>query len=120
MAAIRDTTQFGADVVIECAGRPETVRAALAAARRGGRVLLFGVCPRDAHVAVSPYELFLHELTLLGSYLNPFTHARALDLLASGRVQADPLLTHRLPLREFARAMALAGQAEAVKIVVAP
>ena len=37
-AAIRDLTIFGADVVIECVGRPETATAAIGYARRGGTV----------------------------------------------------------------------------------
>ncbi len=117
--AVRDLTGIGADLVIECVGHPGTVAQALTLPRRGGRVLLFGVNPKEAEVPIRPYEVFLNELTIIGSYINPCTHARAIDLVASGRVKVDPLVSHRLPLDDFPRAMEIAEAGGAVKIMVA-
>jgi len=119
-ATVRERTEIGADVVIECVGNPRTVAQALDLARRGGRVVLFGVNPKEAEVAVRPYDVFLNELTIVGSYVNPYTHARAIELLASGRVQVRELISHRFPLAQFAQAMALAAGGGAVKVLVEP
>lgn len=119
-AAVMERTGIGADVVIECVGSPRTVAQAIGLARRGGRVVLFGVSPRDAEVPVRPYDVFLNELTIVGSYVNPFTHARAIELLATGRVSVRDLVSHRVPLAEFGQAMALAERGGGVKILVQP
>ncbi len=117
-AEVMALTEIGADVVIECAGRPETVAQALTLVRRGGRVLLFGVNPKDASVAIRPYDVFLNELTIAGSYINPFTHSRAIELLAAGRLNAMALISHRLPLERFEEALQTAGSDGAVKVMV--
>ncbi|MBI3945945.1 MAG: zinc-dependent alcohol dehydrogenase family protein [Armatimonadetes bacterium] len=118
-ALVRDQTGIGADVVIECVGSPRTVAQALALPRRGGRVLLFGVNPKDAEVPIRPYDIFLNELAVIGSYINPYTHARAIALIADGRVRVRELVTHRFALADFPAALALAaGPGAAVKVLV--
>lgn len=117
-AAVRRATKIGADVVVECVGRPEAVTAALACARRGGRVVLFGVAEREAEVPLRPYDVFLNELTLIGSYINPFTQARALDLLAGRRINTDAIISDRFPLAEFGEALATAASGKGYKVLV--
>ncbi len=116
--AVLDRTEIGADVVIECVGSARTAEQALGLSRRGGRVVLFGVSPKDAQVPVYPYAVFLNEQSIVGSYINPYTHARAIGLLAGGRVCVREIISHRFVLAEFPRAMELAESGGAVKIMV--
>ncbi len=88
----------GADVVFECAGVVETFEKSMATARRGGTIVVVGVAPRDAVSAIRPYDLFARELRILGSFLNPLTHGRAVELAASGRLDLASLITSELPL----------------------
>ncbi|WP_067935141.1 zinc-dependent alcohol dehydrogenase family protein [Alicyclobacillus kakegawensis] len=85
----------GFDVVIECVGRAETMHAAVEAAGRGGQILLFGVANPDAVIQVRPYQVFAKELTIAGSFVNPYTHRAAVALAAQGRIQMVPLVSHR-------------------------
>jgi L-iditol 2-dehydrogenase len=118
---VRDLTQeAGADAVIECVGGQATAQEAVGLAGPGARVVLFGVAPEADRVAVSPYDLYRREITITGSFVNPFTQAAALALLQSGRVKVAELITHRLPLDELARAFALIESREATKIVIEP
>jgi len=119
-AEVAELTGVGADVVIECAGRLETAQLALKLARRGGTVLQFGVVSPDQLAAVSPYDIYYRELTVRGSFVNPFTHARAIELLASKQVKVMPLVTHRFPLDEAARAFETAQGKDAVKVLLVP
>ncbi len=98
----------GADVVLECAGTTETFEQALALARRGGTVLIFGVAPQGAQAGISPFDVFARELRIVGAYLNPHTHGRAVELVASGRLALAPLVTHQLGLDDVPAAL-LAG-----------
>ncbi len=113
-------THVGADIVVESAGRPETAALALKLARRGGTVLQFGVVGPDSTIAISPYDVFYRELTLCGSFVNPFSHARAIDLLAREKVKVAQLVTHRFPLVSAAEALQTAQGRDAVKILITP
>lgn len=108
----------GADVVLECAGTIETFEQGVAMARRGGTVLVFGVPPPGATARISPYDIFYRELRIVGSYLNPLTHGRAVDMVASGQLQLDPLITHRVGLDEMPGLIAAAPAAGEVKAML--
>lgn len=119
-ALVMDATGIGADVVIECAGSPDTARLALRLARRGGRVLQFGVVRPDASVPISPYDIYFRELTVRGSFVNPFTHSRAVEVVAAGLVEIVSLITHRYSLDDVAEALQTAQSAASVKVVFLP
>lgn len=110
----------GADVVIECAGVAETVEQSFPMARSGGTVVILGVMPRGAKVAVEPFDLLLRELRVLGSFINPFTHRRAADLVASGALDLDRLITRRIGLAEVAEVVRRPAAPEDVKVMVVP
>jgi 2-desacetyl-2-hydroxyethyl bacteriochlorophyllide A dehydrogenase len=111
---------IGADVVIEATGDTASAQAAFDLVRRGGTLLLFGVYPGDARVSVSPFRVNEDELRIVGSLNNPNTHQRAIDLLASGRIVLDGVITHRLGLPELGAAMDRANFPGAGKITIDP
>ena len=55
-----------------------------------------------------------------GSYNNPNTIARALDLLASGRLDADAVVTHRYPLEKGLDAFRSTGGGSCLKVMIEP
>jgi threonine dehydrogenase-like Zn-dependent dehydrogenase len=67
------------------------------------------------------HALYGGEIDVCASYsAGPGDMRRALELIASGRVDPAPLVTHRLPLSETGRALELARRGEAVKALVLP
>ena len=110
----------GADVVIEASGRLGAAESSLALARRGGTVLLFGVYPQDQTMSVSAFRINEDELRIVGSLNNPSTHARAIDLIASGRVVVDHVVTDVLPLDQLELAMDLGNFDSPGKIAIDP
>ena len=109
-----------ADRVFECVGRPETMSAAVEAARPGGTVMWVGVSPPDAEVPVKPYDVFRRELTIRGSYTNPYVMDRALALLASGRLDWRNVVTHRFSLDQFDDAWTVHYEGAGLKVCVQP
>ncbi|HQK91915.1 MAG TPA: zinc-dependent alcohol dehydrogenase family protein [Armatimonadota bacterium] len=103
--SVMGMTGVGADVVIEAAGTRASVTEALRVARKGGTVMWFSVCDADLSVAVEPYDLFMRELTVRTSFTNPFTSARALRLIAAGRVDLTPIISHTFALADFGACM---------------
>ncbi|MBN1401845.1 MAG: zinc-dependent alcohol dehydrogenase family protein [Anaerolineae bacterium] len=114
----------GADVVIEAVGSAATTAQAIDWAAPGATVLWFGVTPPGDTVAVEPNLVFRKELTILGACINPHTHARALALLASGRVLVAPLITRSVDLEALPELLAghgpAAGSGDDIKTVVCP
>ena len=119
-AKVSDITEVGADIVIDCAGTLAASEIAIKLARRGGTVMQFGVVAPDKVARISPFDVYYKELTVLGSFVNPFTHSRAIDLIASRRIDVKPLITHRFSLSDAENAMAMAQSGDAVKIMIAP
>ena len=120
VTAVRDVSGGGADVVIECAGVPETFRTGIAMTRRGGRFVLFGVTPAGLEVPVTPFDLLVNEVSIRPAYLNPFTHGRAVALVASGVLELDRLVTRIIGLDAVGDVVAAAPEAGEIKVIVRP
>lgn len=119
-AAIRGVDPEGADVVYEAAGLPHTAELALSLAKKGGTVVFFGCVEPEYDIRVNPALINERELTIRGSFNNPFTHAAAVELVASRRVQVAPFVSHRFALADFARAFDYFGAPESYKLVILP
>jgi L-iditol 2-dehydrogenase len=110
----------GADVVIECAGVPETVALAPKLARSGGTVVILGVLPQGAKVEIEPFDILFRELAILGSFINPHTHARAAQMIASGVINVDPLISRTVTLDEAPGVIRNPPQPGEIRALVVP
>lgn len=120
-AVLERTGGVGADVVVECVGRPEVWEAAPALAAAGGEVLLYGGCAAGTRAAFDTLRVHYDEVDLKGAFhYRPADVRDAHALLADGRVLAAPLITHRTPLARLEDALSLALDREAIKVAVAP
>lgn len=108
VAAVREATGGrGADAAVEAVGTPAATRLAVELVRPGGTISALGVHHEPA-LALSPAETYDKNLTYRSGRC-PARHylPRLLDLLATGRVDPAPLISHRLPLDRGAEAYAL-------------
>jgi 2-desacetyl-2-hydroxyethyl bacteriochlorophyllide A dehydrogenase len=117
----------GADVVFETVGSTApTLDQAIAMARRGGTVCILGIYTFRPELDVR--SAYAKELTI--TWANSYStwegrseYDIALDLLASGRVNAAPLITHHYALEEIGPAFAAAADKRgsgAIKVMVHP
>jgi L-iditol 2-dehydrogenase len=115
-----DTNGRGADLAIVATGNPKAIQQAVAAVRKGGRVILFGAPPRGAVVSLDVSKLFLREIGFQSSYSTSETEMRmALDLIDAGKIRPSLLITHRLPLERASEALSLAERgSKVVKVIV--
>lgn len=110
----------GADVVIECVGKPFAAEQALAMAGYGATVLLFSVPPVDATVQLPLFDVYQKELKIVGSMINPDTHQRAVNLINSGMINLEKLISHRFGLAEVEDAIKMQMSSESIKVVIHP
>ncbi|ALF55704.1 dehydrogenase [Nostoc piscinale CENA21] len=100
---VKELTQgWGADVVIEATGVPSVWETAIACARPGATVNLFGGCPRDTTITVNTEQLHYSELTLKGVFHNTPEYVRsALSMIASRKLPLELLISEKQPLKDL-------------------
>lgn len=109
-----------ADAVLEAVGTEKTVDLALALTKQGGHVTLIGnITPR---IQIGLQGIVLRELTIRGSCAVAGEYRAALDLTASGRIQAKPLISRIMPLAEGQQAFDALhrGEPGLMKVVLEP
>ena len=110
-----------ADRVIECVGSSHTQEDSLFLVKPGGRVVWFGVANPKAEVRINPFNIYRNEITVLGSFVNPYTTERSIKLLSSGRIKVKNLITHRFRLDQLDEAIkTYLNDENRVKIVMKP
>lgn len=103
-------------LVADATGVPAVVEQMPRYVRSGGKLLYFGVCPPDAEIRIRPYDVYKRDLQIIGSFSLRKTLAPALRLLASGAVQAEPLISHTFRLDDFEHWIHQVGRAETMKL----
>ncbi|MGZ4308301.1 MAG: L-threonine 3-dehydrogenase [Gaiellaceae bacterium] len=112
---------LGFDVVFEMSGAGRAVADAFRIARNGGKVVLFGIPDRPVAIDIAETLIFKNlEVHAVSGRRIFETWYRTRWLLESGVVDLRPLVTHELPLEEFATAFEALEAGEACKIVLYP
>lgn len=118
--AIMDLTEGkGVDVVITANPVPITQAQAIQVAAKAGRIAFFGGLPHDKSENVLNSNMIHYKgLHIIGTTgFAPRHHIMALELINSGRIPGEKLVTHILPLEQFAQGVSLASRGEAMKVV---
>ncbi|HKN52119.1 MAG TPA: zinc-dependent alcohol dehydrogenase family protein [Amycolatopsis sp.] len=108
------------DVAVDCTGAAPAIESAFDKLRRGGRLLVFGVAPAEARIALSPFRIYNDEITVVGSMAVLNSFGAALDLVASGAVDTGALITDVLPLEQYPDALAKMRSGTGLKVQVSP
>ena len=107
------------EVPDDATGRPEVWEQAVDAVGRGGSVLFFGGCAPGTAIRLDTRRTHYEELTLLGAFHHtPEMIRRAVEMLASGALVPDSLISHRMVLEEVGQALALMAKGEALKVLI--
>lgn len=114
------TGRDGADVVIECVGKPFAVKQAIEAAGFNGNVLLFSVPGVDSTVELPLFDVYKKELHITGSMINPDTHQRAVNLINAKRIHLEPLITHIYESDNLEEAILKQMDQDSIKVIVTP
>jgi L-iditol 2-dehydrogenase len=96
---IRDAEPLGVDFVFECAGEQETVDQGVELLKPGGALLIVGI-PEVDRISFPIHTLRRKELTIKNVRRQNQCMTPAIDMVASGKVNVDPLMTHHFPLAE--------------------
>jgi threonine dehydrogenase-like Zn-dependent dehydrogenase len=114
------TDGYGCDVYIEASGAGPAVPQGLQMIRKLGTFVEFSV--HGGPVAVD-WSIIgdAKELDIHGAHLGPYCYPKAIRYINDGIIAADQIVTHTLPLSEFADGIELVHeQAESLKVVLLP
>ena len=114
------TSEIGADIVIDCAGIPDTFKESLSLCKRGGQVIVVGISEKP--FVYNPVKLIMKEIEMIGSlgYNDKFTEV--IELLSRGMIKTDLFISEVIPLSDiidkgFNR---LKPPSDVIKILVRP
>ncbi len=109
----------GVDVVFDTSGSSSACKLTPLIARRGGVVTLVG-WPEQASFPYNIETVLDKELDIRGVNRYCNTYPTAISLLASGKLDVAPLITHRFPFDAIIEAVAFASEhpAETIKVMI--
>jgi threonine 3-dehydrogenase len=109
----------GVDVLLEMSGHQEGIRTGFKVLRTGGRASLLGIPPREISINLAE-DIIFKGATVQGINGRKMfeTWFQMEALLKSGRLDLDPVISHTMPLKDFAAAMDLLKSGEASKIIL--
>jgi len=122
-AYVRQATEGrGADAVLLAVGGNAMIASAMEFTRPGGCVMLFAQT-QHSQAQFDPAAVCVDEKTLMGSYSASIDlQEESAELVFSGEIPLEKLITHRFPLSRAVEALDLAAnpRADSMKIVIQP
>lgn len=117
-AALCRKYPLGLDATLEMSGHPDALRLAIAATRPGGRISLLGIF-HEQEIPVRLNDAIFKGIDVQGIVGRRLwkTWEQMSHLLASGKLDISPVLTHRFHYGEFAPAMEKIAQGQTGKVI---
>lgn len=111
----------GLDVAIECVGLPEIWEEVFSLVRPGGTVHFFGGCPKGTEVKLDATKIHYGNIKILSVFHHtPEYFKKALELISSGKMDVEKLITDTIPLDKIQFAMEQHIAGNAIKFLVKP
>jgi L-iditol 2-dehydrogenase len=110
----------GAEIVIVGPNSAEAMQAGIDCAAPGGTVLLFTPAMPDETLTVDPNYLYFRDINIVTSYsCGPDDTREAMNLIQSGVITAEKLVTHRFVIDETEKAYRTVARAQdSIKVII--
>ena len=119
---IVDVTGGGADYTFECIGNVDVMRQALESCHKGwGESYIIGVAGAGKEIATRPFQLVTGRSwkgVAFGGARGRTDVPSIVDMYMDGRIQIDPLITHKMPLEKINDAFHLMHAGKSIRSVV--
>ena len=119
---LKETAGLGADVVITSCPSPQAQVDAINMAKNRGRVNFFGGLPKDkSMVTLDTNIIHYKELFVHGAHGSmPIHHRKALELIASGAINAKDYISHNFGLDDVIKAFKMTESHKGMRVIVNP
>ena len=102
---LRRIAPRGFDAVFETTGAVPIVERAFKFVAPGGKIIIYGIVPPDQNARVNPFDICRKDLQVIGSFSSVNTCIIAQELLASGVIKVEHLISHRFSLPDWGKAV---------------
>jgi S-(hydroxymethyl)glutathione dehydrogenase/alcohol dehydrogenase len=117
-----ELTGGGADYTFDATGNVSVMRTALEAAHKGwGESIIIGVAPAGAEISTRPFQLVTGRSwrgTAFGGASGRSDVPKIVDWYMDGKIEIDPMITHKLKLEEINHGFDLMHQGKSIRAVV--
>lgn len=96
---------FGFDLVIDSTGVPDVVEKALSFVKNAGKLLIFGVCPTNSQIKISPYDIYKRDLKIIGSFALKKTFQPAINMIESKLIDVAAVIGEEITLAQLSDQM---------------
>ncbi|UCG29466.1 MAG: L-threonine 3-dehydrogenase [candidate division WOR-3 bacterium] len=118
---LEETDGLGVDIVLEMSGNPRAISDAFSALRPGGRYSILGIPDKPMEIDIGKHIVFKYATVQgINGRLMFSTWHKTARFLSSGRLDLEPIITHRLRLDEYEKGMELMKQGNCGKILLYP
>lgn len=104
-ASVREIAPQGIDYVIDASGNPDAVESGMGLVKKGGTFLIFGVCPAEAMIRISPHDIYQKEMRICSSKMPSRSLHRACEMILSGLIDCGAIVTDSFPLSALGEAI---------------
>jgi 2-desacetyl-2-hydroxyethyl bacteriochlorophyllide A dehydrogenase len=102
---LKKIAPFGFDIVFEATGSSQIVERTFKFVKNGGKIVLYGIVPPEQNSVINPFDICRRDLEILGSFSSIHTCIIAHELLSSGVIQVEHLISHRFSLQDWGNAV---------------
>lgn len=118
---MKETAGLGVDVVLEMSGNPTAITQAFEVLRPGGRYSILGIPDKPMEIDLGKHIVFKYATVQgINGRLMFSTWHKTARFLSSGRLDLEPIVTHRFPLAEYEKGMELMRKGDCGKILLYP
>jgi L-iditol 2-dehydrogenase len=112
---VSQITGSGVDIVIDTVGI--LFKESIDIVKHEGQILLFGI---NDHVKreILQFDLIRKEVTVVSSYATHNSFPMAINMLTTGVVNLDALLTHKFPLKDLAKGIEACNKGDGIKVAI--
>lgn len=118
---IKDLTDgFGADLVVDCSGAQSAINMGINLLKKTGRLGVIGI-PGPEKLQIDWKKAVTKALSVIFSYsTSPSSWEKALSIIKRGAIDVEPLITHRMPMRNWRNAFSEIEKGKAIKVLLYP
>ena len=113
---------MGVDYSVDATGKVNVMRDALECSHRGwGVSVIIGVAPMGAEISTRPFQLVTGRVwkgTAFGGAKGRTDVPKFVDWYMDGKIEIDPMITHKLPLDDINFAFELMHKGESIRSVI--
>ena len=116
---VEATGGVGPNVMLEMSGNPHAIRDGFEVLRGGGTVAMLGIPAKEISVNLANSVIFKGATVIGINGRNMFkTWYQMEDLILSGRLDLDPIVTHVIAMKDFEKGFKMMQTGEAIKVVM--